>query len=308
MGPSPDRSEAEADRRSGELDVAVRPVVSGGRGRGPWRVMGAIAAVIGLAILASRWFPVVSPSASIDLSTPSPAVARSSPAAPPTDAPIRAMTSSELRDALADGTLDGALVIVDGSMERRPIPCPSGVADCWELGLVGLEGVPIAVDRAVADAVAADVPGGTLALRAGGRTLIYLGVVQGGIEEALSVQDIVDTATQSAPGPAAPDALVAVRGWLVVPGLGLCDRVSGATPCPATTPMLTDAEPGPDGLIASGQVVRVQVDEGALLWIDRTVTPGPFLLRSIATRGDDLPRWQVVATLDPGRTVRVTGS
>lgn len=288
-----------------DLEVAVGPVVGGRRGRRPWLAFAGIALVIASFIVASRLFPAVPPP-TVGVS-PSP-TERPMPTPTSAASPGIVLTAAELRAGLADGSLDGAIVLADGGMERGAFPCPSsgpsGTATCWSLLLVGLDDIPIAVDAAVAAAVAADVPGGRLLFLAGSGTLIYLGRAQGPIERPVSVTGLL--ASEPASEPIGPEVLVPVSGWLSVEGVHACPSAAAdGTPCPSPGPWLTDDMPHANGVLVSEQGVAVRLDDGARLPIDANVAAGPFLLRSVGAPGRGAA-WHVVARLDLAAVVRVT--
>jgi hypothetical protein len=296
---------AAPERSPQDLEVAVGPIVGGRRGRGTWLALAGLALVIVSLIVASQLFPAMPPpTAGV---SPSP----TGRAAPPTSAvsPSVVLTAAELRDRLADGSLDGAIVLVNGSMERRVYPCPSpggsGTATCWSLALSGLDDVQIGVEAAVAAQVADDVPGGRLLFLAGWGTLVYLGRAEGPIERPVSVTQLLASAAST--GQSAPDALASVSGWLAVEGVHSCPSTAAEdpTPCPAPGPWLTDDMPHANGVLVSEQGVAVRLEAGARLPIDASIAAGPFLLRSVGAPGRGAA-WHVVARLDLAAVVRVT--
>ena len=220
-------------------------------------------------------------------------VSSASSAPPALDGPT--LTADELRAAIADGSLDGRVIVVDGRLESMQIPCPAPGA-CNLLVLHGLDGILVTDDRRP---VGAEPPPdrGRLLLVPGGGGLRLLGAAPASLGHPLTVKE---AATGISLDPRAVP-LEAVSGWIVSRGPVFCPyETEGATPCTASWPWLTDDEPGPGGSLTSDVGVPVRVADplaGGPLVVP--VARGPFLVRR-------LPDWQVVAVLGTGPVPHAT--
>ncbi len=224
-----------------------------------------------------------------------------------------AMSAAELRAGLADGSLTGRLILVDGSLLSVASP-PCSVTrgpECVTLYLRGLEGVLVQAEQPLASIVDTPVPtSGHLLFRAGPGLLTYLGRPPERLDAPVSATQLLGTA--NAPG---SDVLSVVSGWLVVGGIHSCPfEPAGATPCPGPPPWLTDDRPFDDGMLASNDGSNVALTPTmSRQTVGQIVTRGPFLVRRIwktaicdAPAGVDCPgaQWQIVAAFDPQEVVR----
>lgn len=326
----------------GGATFAVLPVTTRGRGaKAPagWAAL-ALVAVLVLAVTGGRLDLGTAPPGSSTAPTaassgPSlvavvPGGTSTSGASPATVAPaspavsalprLPIMTAAQLVAALADGSLDGRLVLVAGRLKVLALPCPYPVPpDCFGITVSGLDNVSMTWDGKLSRDGAAAMQGG-LAFVVRGSTLVFAGRVTSNLSEPLELLQLVDLpVSDTAPD---PFALTPVGGWLVVGGIHSCPAMRpGASPCSGPGPRLTDVQPGADGIINSD--LQVPVDLAASVPGVRAgsiVTPGPFLVRTEQAPGcRDLktvdltaclsvkpPTLRVIAGYDPATTVRVS--
>lgn len=298
------------------LDVPPAPVRGprGGGKAGPFALV-AVVAVIAGAIGVAQLDPAPRDTARISFAVPTlapSAAAAETPrgtaaaeAAPDPSAILAGTTPRMTREALAaavrDGSIEGRLVFVDGTLDVTPVRCQSlaqGFGGCVDLAIPGL-GLPV---RQGADTVPwrADPPAGAWLVavaRTGG--LVYLGSLVPDPNGPIPVDAIANAGVPNAAG-----TLFEVPGWLVVNPVQTCFRPGvAATPCPPPPPYLAQDEPLPDGMLVSdaGSVVMVApsapgIDPAA------TVTQGTYLVQHRqAVEGGVL----VVARYEPPRAVRV---
>ena len=303
------REEMRAPREGAAF--AVVPIITGRRGTGSlgwWAV--ALAAVVVVAVAGGRslsspptstFTPSGSSSASSSLvGSPSPDAAVVTPAPSPaistTPGRASALTLDGLRSALADGSLDGRIVLVPGALQVTAVPCPSPAGpDCFGIAMVGLENVSMTWDLSLTQS---DVPSmhGELAFRIHGQTLVFIGRVDGSLSEPMSPERLAAVT----PADVDPLALRVVGGWLLVGGLHTCPFLGpSATPCPGPGPVITDGQPTSDGMATSDVQVHASIAAGAPGIVGgRMVTAGPFLVRL----GSGV---QVLARYDPATLVSV---
>ncbi len=222
-----------------------------------------------------------------------------------------------LRTALASGSLDGAVVLVDGTLAERLVACGSPDTlghPCSELYLPALDGVKVWEGRGPGAASPSALPPGSLVFVAGGGGLTFLGSWATPSANPITVAALLARVT-----PPAYDALAFVSGWLVVGGVNTCHPLApGATPCPQNPLWLTGDEPLQDGLRVSDHGVTVSLDPSGFVGTPpEIVTPGPFLLRHAfdapcdhgtqpggVTCAGTQTGWEVVAALDGHPIVR----
>ena len=309
----------------GGIGFALLPVARAGRrsvAPAGWAVA-ALVAVLAFAVLGGR---LDRGPAATGETTDAPAtevVSGMPTASGPADV-VQRLSAARLVLGIADGSLDGRLVLIDGSLRLVPQPCPSPTtaASCALPSIIGLEGVPVAWDREILVSVTAasgdgTVPGlvraGTLVATPHDRGLVLLGYLAGDVERPLPFADLVSQFLYSR---ADPLALHPVSGWLIVDATRGCLRTPDASPCPALPPRITDLEPTAEGFNRSGTEVEVAVSNPAS-GIDprQVVTPGPFLVRlgigrlvcpeNTGCAGRPAWGWTVVARYDPGAAVLV---
>ena len=224
-----------------------------------------------------------------------------------------AMSAAELQAGLADGSLSGRLILVDGSLQSvASTPCSvTRGPQCVTLSLRGLEGILVQAEQPLAGVADTPMPAtGHLLFRAGPGLLTYLGRPPARLDAPVSATQLL--ATANAPG---SDVLSVVSGWLVVGGIHSCPfEPAGATPCPGPPPWLTDDKPFDDGMLASNGGSSVAITPTvSRQTVGQIVTRGPFLVRRIwrtaicdAPAGVDCSgaQWQVVAAFDPQEVVR----
>jgi hypothetical protein len=227
------------------------------------------------------------------------------------------MTAAQLRAALADGSLDGRLVLVEGKLQVVPMPCPSPAGPgCFGITVPGLDGVSMTWDVPLTQQDVTSMQG-TLTFVVDRSTLGFIGHVDGDVTRPISPLALATTTTDHG-----SYGLVAVSGWLLVNGIHSCPMLGvGATPCPGPGPVLTDSEPTAEGMATSDVQVQVTIASPALhVHPAATRTPGPFLLRTtwLGTRCADglaspapaclgglFPNRQLIARYDPASVIQV---
>ncbi|HEY4189529.1 MAG TPA: hypothetical protein VGM28_03830 [Candidatus Limnocylindrales bacterium] len=222
------------------------------------------------------------------------------------------LSADELRSHLADGSLDGRLVVIDGRLALNQLGC--GLRpNCAVPFIRGLDNVPMAADDATNAALGVDLPDAgphVFAVRDG--TLEYLGIEPADVDHPLSM------ATLLARGPRYGQnalQLQLVSGWLVEAGFACPTVAQPAAPCLGPASWLTDDQPTRRGGLATGGRILVALRTTAP---DGPVVQGPFLVRRMvpneATVCDASPGvdctpvvvgdWQVVAILGPDSPLR----
>jgi hypothetical protein len=242
----------------------------------------------------------------------------STPAGPATPAPGD-LDPVALRAAIADDSLDGRVLVVDGELEPIQVPCREP-GQCTVLALHGLEGIVVTDERRPSGSDPGQLPGrGPLVLTPHHGALAFLGIAPAG-DRTVTVADLADS-LGGVLG-ARVDLLEEVSGWLVADGIHSCPLLGpGATPCPGPPPWLTDDRPSADGMRASNAGIHVGIaDPLAGDRIAGPTTAGPFLVRhATGSTCDELPLdqrpacaggrtfgWEVVAVLGNTPVVHAT--
>lgn len=300
------RAMTEDPRR--RLDVPPEPVRGPrGGGRAGLVVLVAVVAIVAGAIGIAQLDPAPADPARISFAVstnvPSAAV-QATPTPDPSSVLAKTtprMARPALEAAVRDGTLDGRLVFVDGTIVHKAAHCPGlteSFGGCVDLSIPGL-GVPV-WQGDVAIPWRADPPLGAWLVtvaRAGG--LVYLGSLVPRPGEGMPL-----TAVATSDMPDVEGTLFETSGFLVANPAHTCFRPGiPATPCPPPPPFLARDEPTPDGLLVSDAGSEVMI-AAAAPEIDPTavVTPGTFLVqRARGSLGGVL----LVARYVPPRAVRV---
>ncbi|HYO44635.1 MAG TPA: hypothetical protein VES19_15660 [Candidatus Limnocylindrales bacterium] len=297
------------------LDVPPGPVRGPrGGGRVAFVALGALvialASAVGLAQLVPAPVEPVRVSFAVPTLAPSVAAGTSAPrdtASPaPDPAAILAGTTPRMRrDALAaavlDGSLDGRIVFIDGTLDVTPVRCQSlaqGSGGCVTLAIPGI-GLPVWQGESATPWPGAPPPGSWLVTVARTAGLVYLGSLVPRRGETPSVSGLPAFAP-----PAQDGTLFETRGYLVRNPVHTCFRPGvAATPCPPPPPFLAEDEPLPEGLLTTdaGEAVSLapsmpEVDPDAI------VVPGTFLVQRV-DGGEG--GWLVVARYEPSRAARV---
>ena len=269
------------------LDVPPGPVRGPrGGGRAGLIALVAVVAVVVGAIGIAQLDPAPADPARISFAVPTPvpsAAARET--ATPDASAILARTAPRmarpaLEAAVRDGTLEGRLVFVDGTITHEAAHCPGlteSFGGCVDLSIPGL-GVPV-WQGDVAIPWRADPPQGAwLVTVARGGGLVYLGSLLPRIGEDVPVAVVAADAIPTSEG-----TLFEAGGFLVVNPVQTCFRPGvAATPCPPPPPFLAQDEPNPDGLLVSdaGSEVSLarsvpEVDPAAVVTPPSDETPPP---------------------------------
>lgn len=190
--------------------------------------------------------------------------------------------------AVADGSLDGQIVLVNGALNGGNIACTEPRCDpFWFAGLedipVDWTGQPLSPDpsslagclRYGCYPASTPIPGvydwwdGPFLVRPGGGRLELLGYLAGVLHSPVSVQVALED-PRGYPNASSPFDILPVDGYLV-------DGCRGATePCDGLGPILTDTIPGsgPDGGWGAVTVIDPAPSPGT-----STLIEGPFLVR-----------------------------
>jgi hypothetical protein len=211
------------------------------------------------------------------------------------------LSRDDLAAAVRNGTLDGRLVFVDGTIRATATRCESlaqGPAGCMDLEIPGI-GVPVWQGEPAIPWQGDPPPGAWIVTVARTGGLVYLGSL---LPSRAGPLPITELPAGGLPGPAG--TLHEAHGFLVVKPRPACGTGgAGASTCPASSPFLANVEPLPTGALVSdaGDEVVIaasmpEVDPAAV------VTAGTFLVTRLpGTEG----RWEVVARYVPPRAVRV---
>jgi hypothetical protein len=291
--------------------------------RGPYVLLAiGIAGLVGAVALAQLTPDQEQPPISIVLPTAPPAPT-AAPAAvptptigpPPDPAPPR-LTPRDLTAAVADGSLDGRLVFIDGTLDVTETDCAPSQdgrgGPCVDLKVPGL-GLDVRPEPVAMPWRGEPPPGAWIVTVAKNGRLGYLGSL---VPSPVMAGDATEMVVRLLNGDLrSAGSLYQLGGFLVVNPIRPCDRpdASRATPCPLAPPFLAAEAPLADGSLHSnrgGDVALatpvVDVDPAAL------VTPGLFLLTPPATCDlDESPDgcvdvpWTVVGRYEPTRSVRV---
>ena len=236
---------------------------------GGWRVDGIVAATI-----AGPDQPSPSPSASS--TTPAPVITL-----PVLGVPV---TADELRTMLANRTLDGRLIVIDGELWLNRRACGAQRVCAFPM-IRGLDQVQIDTDTEARVALEHAVPPpGPLVFMAHDGVLRYLGPQPADVDHPITVGQLLDTRIPSLIDPSSPvhlltDGLQLVSGWLVIGGTGECQLQAGGS-CPGPGVWLTDDKPLEDGTLTSDLGVPVSLmTDPPLERVDQVVTEGSFLVR-----------------------------
>ncbi len=238
---------------------------------GGWQVDGIVAATI----------------TNIALSSPSPAPSSSVPVI---SLPVLGgtLTADELRTRLADGSLDGRLVVIDGQLQLNGRACGLRIA-CAIPFINGLGDVQIDTDTEARVALQHAIPPpGPLVFVVHDGVLRYLGPQPADVDHPISVNQLLDTRIPSLVDPSSQvhqltDDLRLVSGWLVIGGPNSCStRAPSSGPCIGPSPWLTDDRPSDDGTLnpgdTAGTAVSLMADpplQSSRPGRDRGLVPGP---------------------------------
>ena len=289
----------------------------------PLAVLGlGIGAIVGALALA-QWMPaVVQPPISMTVPTPLLAPdptgrASSTPTiGPPPDAVPPRLTAKDLTAAVTDGSLDGRLVFIDGTLTADEVPCEPPLDDrggpCVELSVPGL-GLEVRPEPVAMPWRGTPPPGAWIVAVGRNGTLGYLGSLVPTRERAVDVHELgARLLNGDLP---AKGSLFQLDGYLVLNATRRCGRAdpAGTSPCPPAPPFLAAEPPSGDGVPRSNRGADVglaasvvDIDTGDL------VTQGTFLVAppaacdlAEATEACLDHDWTVVARYDPPRSVRV---
>ena len=195
------------------------------------------------------------------------------PETPPAPVDSAARRSvDELHAALADGSLDGRIVLVKGTLKLVAYGCETATQEpCTRYFIPGIDGVevrwsgPIQVRNDTSSGVApspAPDPSGVIAVTPRDGHLDLLGILRGRDETPGSIRDVFYRRGRWTMDPLALDP---VAGWLLSEHGGL---------------RLVGTEPAADGSVPAGTTsVDVAVSYGPGLEPGLKVQPGPFLVR-----------------------------
>jgi hypothetical protein len=223
------------------------------------------------------------------------------------------------RAAIRTGQLDGRLVLLPGTPVERVVPCPSAATGtvCRGVAIAGLDGVPVVWDGGAGPPPLDRTPG-TLAVVPDGGSLRLLGRLTTDPDRPYSFADVVSRLDVFRSDRYWVEP---VSGWLVMNALNTCHPLGPAeTPCPEPWPLITGAEPFPNGVLRAddGRHVAIAADAPGID-AGTAVTPGPFLVwgpmnASCSASSPDSPggcpggrasTWEVVARYDPATVLRV---
>ena len=303
---------------TGGAGFAVLPVAAGGRGTGVsagWVGIGLVAVLV-LAVLGGRLDtrPVVPAATGTPAGRSSPTAASSVPGTsrPPLVSLPRAIDVERLRLGLVDGSLDGQVVLLTASLTVSQVPCLGTGGGCPVIQVSGLPGVAVRYWQPAASAadvwttvLSHPVPA-LLAFRVEASDLVLLGWPEGTPATPLTVPALGGSLPE-----VTGDDLVIVSGWLAGgrSSTASCPEAvpspaASALPCEPGLPMLNAAKPLSDGRSTSA-AVAVTVDAALGLGPAPAVMQGPFLVRRAASRGGDMPPFEVIGRLDQASAVSV---
>jgi hypothetical protein len=298
------------------LDVPPAPVRGPrGGGRAALVALGALVMIVAVAVVLAQLDPAPPGPARVPIAVstgaPSTPVQRPSDATAPAPDPstvLAATTPRMNREALAaavvDGSLEGRLVFVDGTIDHTAAHCPGlneSFGGCVDLSIPGL-GLPVRQGDSAIPWRGDPPTGSWLVTVARGRGLVYLGSLVPRFGEDMPFDGV---AAAEAPG---GGSLFEAGGFLVQHPVHACYRPAiPATPCPPPPPFLARDEPLPDGLLVSDAGAPVTLAPAAPeIDPDATVTSGTFLVqRERDSGGGPDDGLLVVARYEPSRAVRV---
>ncbi len=282
---------------SGAGVFAVVPVAIRGRGAMPgagWAAA-ALVAVVVLAVVGGLPRSSTTPASTglAPTGSPSPASPGPSPGAGGSSEPGVAgpavVSLTQLKQALADGSLDGRLVLVDSTLRRTVALCPTDACPpTFGLDLVG----PVVTDSRPAQPVAPAQPGSSIGSLGGtwvvvphAGTLVLVGWLVDPVAKPLGWSDLMARFGRLIPDRST--ALEPIAGWLV-------EGTGGSR-------VVTEGRPLPDGVPLGGPQAEFTLANPAL-GIDphATVTEGPFLVRLGSGA-----QTEIVARYEPGSLVTV---
>ena len=162
--------------------------------------------------------------------SPRPSPSPSSTAPPVITLPVLGVpfTADELRTRLADGSLDGRLVVIDGQIQLDGRACGLRLA-CAIPTIKGLDDVQIDTDTEARVALQRAIPPrGPLVFVVHDSVLRYLGRQPADVDHPITVSQLLDTRIPSLIDPSSPiheltDDPQLVSGWLVIGGPILLD-------------------------------------------------------------------------------------
>jgi hypothetical protein len=223
------------------------------------------------------------------------------------------ITATDLMAAIRDGSLDGQILAIDGTLQTVAWDCPLDAPEpCQRFYVDGLPGVAITWDggSSAADASGAMDPytGRLLVTPRHGRLqpgtgwLELLGVLHGDLARPVAFATLAGTF----PAGSLRDTLRvdAVDGWLVVDGPIFCALIRpGGTPCPQQRSLLTPSAPTLSGELTAQDNLPAEPHRGAPgIGASPIREVGPFLVRQdLSTSG-----WVVVGRYDPNGVRVVT--
>lgn len=301
---------AEIQAPKGGVLFSVVPVTRTHAMSGPagWAAVGLVAALVLAVVGGGRLDSTPSTPAGSGAGSGSPvssAGATGEPAATASAPKINTITVAELRAGLDEGSLNGRIVLLTGSLTVTEFRCFTPQA-CGSIEIVGLEGVEVSDRWWGAEAVLATVnahPGDSLmAFRAHVSGLELLGWPQQDPAAPVTVARLA-AGIDGISG----DDLAIVSGWLG-PWLVSCESPppgSGAVNCRDMRPALADGTTGSSGT-EIGEAVEVTVAAGSRIG-DAFLRgmEGPFLVREATAFGGNLAPYEVVASLNPESAVWV---
>ncbi|HYO44767.1 MAG TPA: hypothetical protein VES19_16330, partial [Candidatus Limnocylindrales bacterium] len=269
----------------------------------------ALASAVGLAQLVPAPVEPVRVSFAVPTLAPSVAAGTSAPRDTASPAPdpvtILAGTTPRMRrDALAaavlDGSLDGRIVFIDGTLDVTPVRCQSlaqGSGGCVDLAIPGL-GLPVWQGEDAVPWPGAPPPGSWLVTVARTGGLVYLGSLVPRQGDPPPISGVPVGGTAEADG-----TLFEAAGFLVRHPFHTCFRPGvAATPCPSPPPFLAEDDPLAEGILTTDAGEEVDLASPLVdIEPDAIVIPGTFLVQ----RARAGTRWLVVARYVPSRAARV---
>jgi hypothetical protein len=208
------------------------------------------------------------------------------------------LRAAELVEAVRSGSLEDMLVFADARLE---VDCGDAHQPCADPTLA-VDGLALDVlPGTLGTEVGIPLPRSVLVLEVQGTRLVYRGAL---IAYSNGTPRYEVLAGGSAARPPDPSALTDVAGWLVLDGPCL-GPPKGPLPC-ARRATLADQDPTSSAARTTvGPTVAVPVGAWGIDDAASAIVPGPFLVRRNPATGDDEPDWQIVASYDPLRSVRV---